>query len=245
VKQIRKRLTYANVMSTIAVFFVVGGASALAATELAKNSVGTKQLKGNAVTTGKIKKEAVAAAKIKTGAVGTSKLGPGSVTSEKLGAGSVTGEKLGAAAVDASKLGKAAVTNEKLADNSVTGAKVADGSLTGADINQGSLTQVKAANVYGVTFQEVGGPKIINASDPGIKSGGCFLVCAIEFPRDVATECSYTTSPIDQGSGSGEAAMSEAFPGGDDNTVLVVMWNDEGNLIAHDFAMTVVCPTTS
>jgi hypothetical protein len=234
VKQIRKRLTYANVMSTIAVFLVVGGASALAASQLAKNSVGTKQLKNNAVTTSKIKKEAVAAAKIKNGAVGTS----------KLGAASVTGEKLAAGSVDASKIGKGAVTNEKLADNAVNGAKVADGSLSGADINQGSLNAVKAANVYGVTFQEVGGPEIINASDPGIKSGGCFLVCAVEFPRDV-TKCSYTTSPIDQGGGSGEAAMTEAFPGSDPDTVLVVMWDDEGGLIAHDWAMTVVCPTTS
>ena len=243
-KQIRKRLTYANVMSTIAVFFVVGGASALAATELAKNSVGAKQLKSNAVVTAKIKKEAVAAAKIKNGAVGTSKLGAAAVTAEKLGAASVTGEKLAANSVDAAKIGKSAVTNEKLADNAVNGSKVADGSLTGADINQGSLNAVKAANVYGVTFQEVGGPEIVNASDPGIKSGGCFLVCAVEFPRDV-TKCSYTTSPIDQESGSGEAAMTEAFPGSDPDTVLVVMWNDEGNLIAHDWAMTVVCPTTS
>jgi len=234
VKQIRKRLTYANVMSSLAVFLVVGGATAFAAGELGKNSVGTAQLKKNAVTTAKIKKEAVAAGKIKNGAVGTS----------KLSAGSVTGEKLGAGAVDATKLGKAAVTNEKLADNAVTSAKVADSSLVGTDINQGTLNAVKAANVYGVAFQEVGGPKVINASDPGIKSGGCFLVCAVEFPRDV-TQCSYTTSSYDQGSGSGEPAMFEAFGGSDADTVLVAAFNDEGNLIAHDWAMTVVCPTTS
>ena len=40
-KQIRKRLTYANVMSSLAVFLVLGGATAFAATQLAKNSVGT------------------------------------------------------------------------------------------------------------------------------------------------------------------------------------------------------------
>ena len=233
-KQIRKRLTYANVMSSIAVFLILGGGAAFAATQLAKNSVGTKQLKSNAVTAAKIKKEAVTAAKIKNGAVGTS----------KLGASAVTSEKLAASAVDASKLGKDAVTNEKLADNAVTGAKVADGSLTGTDIAQGSLNAVKAANVYGVAFQEVGGPEIINASDPGIKSGGCFLVCAVEFPRDVS-QCSYTTTSYDQSSGSGEPAIFEAFEGGSPNTVLVVAWNDEGNLIAHDWAMTVVCPTTS
>jgi len=73
VKQIHKRLTYANVMSSIAVFLVLGGATAFAATELAKNSVGTKQLKKDAVTTAKIKNEAISNAKIKKGTIeGTS-----------------------------------------------------------------------------------------------------------------------------------------------------------------------------
>jgi hypothetical protein len=54
VKQIRKRLTYANVMSSIAVFLVLGGA-AFAAVKLPKNSVGTKQLKNNAVISAKVK----------------------------------------------------------------------------------------------------------------------------------------------------------------------------------------------
>ena len=57
-KQLRKRLTYSNVMSSIAVFLVLGGATAFAA-GLAKNSVGSKQLKKNAVTSAKIKKNAV------------------------------------------------------------------------------------------------------------------------------------------------------------------------------------------
>jgi hypothetical protein len=236
VKQIRKRLTYANVMSTIAVFLVIGGASALAATQLAKNSVGTKQLKNNAVTTAKIKKEAVTSAKLKNGAVTTGKLGASAVANGNLADGSVT----------TGKLGSGSVTNEKIGNDAVTGAKVKDGSLTGTDINQGSLTQVKAANVYGLTFAETGtgSPKLLNASDPGIKSGGCFLVCAVEFPRDVS-KCSYTAASSFTSGGSGEPAFAETFPGGEPKVVLVVMWNDEGNLTAHDFAMTVVCPTTS
>jgi hypothetical protein len=62
VKKIRHRLTYANVMSSIAVFLVLGGA-AFAAVQLPKNSVGTKQLKKKAVTTAKIKDDAVTGAK--------------------------------------------------------------------------------------------------------------------------------------------------------------------------------------
>lgn len=60
-KQIRKRLTYANVMSSIAVFVVLGGA-AVAATQLPKNSVGSKQLKKNAVVSSKVKNGSLKAA---------------------------------------------------------------------------------------------------------------------------------------------------------------------------------------
>ncbi len=61
---IRKRLTYANVMSSIAVFLVLAGGTAFAASQLGKNSVGSKQLKKNAVTAAKIKKGAVTGAKV-------------------------------------------------------------------------------------------------------------------------------------------------------------------------------------
>jgi hypothetical protein len=52
-------------MSTLAVIIALGGASAFAATQLAKNSVGSKQIKKNAVTAAKIKKNAVIGAKVK------------------------------------------------------------------------------------------------------------------------------------------------------------------------------------
>jgi hypothetical protein len=64
----RPKLTYANVMATIAVFIALGGTS-YAAFKLPKNSVGAKQLKKNAVLTAKIKKEAVTAAKVKKGSL--------------------------------------------------------------------------------------------------------------------------------------------------------------------------------
>ena len=45
-KQLRQRLTFANVVSCIALFVALGGVS-YAATQLPKNSVGAKQLKRN------------------------------------------------------------------------------------------------------------------------------------------------------------------------------------------------------
>src|SRR4051794_2415107 len=57
-------LTYANVVSTLCLFLLLGGGAAFAANKLAKNSVGSKQLKKNAVTAAKIKAGAISAAKV-------------------------------------------------------------------------------------------------------------------------------------------------------------------------------------
>jgi hypothetical protein len=53
---LRRHLTYANVAASLALFLALGGA-AYAATQLPKNSVGTKQLKNGAVTASKIAKQ--------------------------------------------------------------------------------------------------------------------------------------------------------------------------------------------
>ena len=67
-KKITKRLSYANVMATLAVFCVLGGGAAVAA-GLKKNSVGKKQIKSNAVVTKKIADGAVTTNKIADNAV--------------------------------------------------------------------------------------------------------------------------------------------------------------------------------
>ncbi len=68
--RIRNRLTYANVMATVAVFIAFGG-SAYAATQLKANSVGTKQIKNDAVTGEKLKDGAVTGSKIDLASIGT------------------------------------------------------------------------------------------------------------------------------------------------------------------------------
>ena len=63
-RKIRPQLTYANVVATLALFVALGGASAFAATQLAKNSVGSRQLKSKSVTTGKLALNAVNGSKV-------------------------------------------------------------------------------------------------------------------------------------------------------------------------------------
>jgi hypothetical protein len=50
---LRGRLSYANVMATIAVFIALGG-SALAATQLGKNTVGARQIKNHSISLAKL-----------------------------------------------------------------------------------------------------------------------------------------------------------------------------------------------
>lgn len=88
-KQIRKRLTYANVMSSLAVFLILGGATAFAAIK----KVGANEIKANSIKTGKIVKEAVVTGKIKKGAVTESRIADGAVTTNKIANDAVTGEK--------------------------------------------------------------------------------------------------------------------------------------------------------
>jgi len=63
--KLRSRLTYANAMSTIAVFVALGGGAY--AVSVPRNSVGTAQLKANAVTAAKVKNRSLLAADFKRG----------------------------------------------------------------------------------------------------------------------------------------------------------------------------------
>jgi hypothetical protein len=66
-RNLRSKLTYANVMVSILAFCVLGGGTAFAAMQVPGNSVGTEQLKKGAVTPGKLSS---AAKDAMTGAVG-------------------------------------------------------------------------------------------------------------------------------------------------------------------------------
>jgi hypothetical protein len=81
--RLRGKLTFANVVSFLALFFALGG-FAFAATHLSKNSVGTNQIKKNAVVT----------SKIKNGAVTGAKLANGTITGAKVQSGSLTGSQI-------------------------------------------------------------------------------------------------------------------------------------------------------
>lgn len=164
-QRIRAKLTYSNVVATLALFLVLAGGSAFAAKQmLPKNSVGTKQIKNGAVAAAKLKNGSVTAGKLAAGSVGTSKLAGGAVNTEKLASGAVTAGNIGPGAVTSgaianqavgtSKLATGAVANGNLANDAVTSNKVKDGSLTSADVAPNTFL---ATNGTAVNAEKLGG----------------------------------------------------------------------------------------
>jgi hypothetical protein len=138
-RRLRERLTYSNVVATLALFIALGGASAYAVGRLPTRSVGAKQLRPGAVTADKIRKHAVTAPKLEAKAVKSGKLANGAVKEAKLANGSVT--------------------NSKLGNGAVTAEKIAPGAVTGAQLDEGSLTEVpSAARATSAAFAESANP---------------------------------------------------------------------------------------
>lgn len=134
-KQIRKRLTYANVMSSLAVFLILGGATAFAAVQ----KIGANEIKANSIKTGKIVKEAVTAGKIKAGAVTESRIADGAVTTNKIADNAVTTNKIANDAVTGDKVKEStlgevpnAANAQKLGGQSPTAFASAAGGIKGA-----------------------------------------------------------------------------------------------------------------
>jgi hypothetical protein len=137
----RPKLSYSNVIATIALFVALGGAAVAAG--LPKKSVGPQQLKPGAVTTKALHRKAVTSGKIAPKAVTAGKLGPFAVLPGNLGNGVITAEKLGDGSVIASKIKNGVVTTNKLNNGAVSTTKLGDGAVTSAKIDNGAVNSNK------------------------------------------------------------------------------------------------------
>ena len=86
--KLRANLTYANVVSSLSLFIVLGGGAYAAAT-LPTNSVGTKQLKNNAVTTDKVKNHTLLGIDVKHDSLRGGAIGPNAIGQSELANGAV------------------------------------------------------------------------------------------------------------------------------------------------------------
>src|SRR5829696_611201 len=135
---IRSHLSFANLVSLMALFVALGGTT-YAAVTLPKNSVGQKQIKKRAVRGKHINRNAVSASKIQANAISGTKIADGTVFSADLGDNSVGSSELGDNSVGSSELGDNAVGSSEIANDAVGSDEVTDGSLTEGDLAPGLL----------------------------------------------------------------------------------------------------------
>lgn len=154
---VRKRVTYSNVIATMALFIALGGIAVAAG--LPRNSVGPRQLKRGAVTAAKIRKQAVTSGKLAPksvingklaeNSVGPGNIGNGAVTTAKLAANSVIASTIKNGVVTTNKLDNEAVTTAKLGKESVATVKLGNESVTSAKLGKGSVTAAKLSDEIG------------------------------------------------------------------------------------------------
>jgi hypothetical protein len=146
-RTIRNHLTYANVISSLALLIALGMGSAYAADRLAPKSVGAPELRPGAVTADKIRKNAVTAPKIKSQAVKQGKVASSAIVTEKLASGAVTGAKIAADAVTPDKIPNNSVGGEKVEESSlsqVPSAETADVAITAETSNPEAFAKVSS-----------------------------------------------------------------------------------------------------
>jgi hypothetical protein len=198
-----RRLTYANIMSTVAVvLLLVGGGAAVAG--VAKNSVTSKSIKNNAVTSIDLKDGA---------AVASADLVDNSLTGTDIDESTFSTTPKGPAGGDLT----GSYPNPSLGPNSVSSGEVADGSLGEADLGAGSVTSSELGTITlrsGTTSVPAGqwGDLIIgcNAGEIALSGGGqsgSSLMPLIRSRRGLAAE-SWVVQAFN---GAAEARPLEAY----------------------------------
>jgi hypothetical protein len=109
IRRVRKRLSYANVTATVALFVALGGAA------YAGSKIATSDIKSGAVTSKKLAKNAVRTKHIATKAVTEPKIANNAVSDRTIRNNAVGQTEIAAAAVGTGELADESVTSSKLA----------------------------------------------------------------------------------------------------------------------------------
>lgn len=128
-KQLKRHLNVATVLSFAALFMALSGAAYAATAMLPKKSVKTAHLANGSVTTLKLRNGAVTNLKLRNGAVTGVKIAPATIGSSQLANGSVRSGQLGGGVVTEGKIKNGAVTANKIGDGAVTSGKLASSFL--------------------------------------------------------------------------------------------------------------------
>ncbi|MEA2279609.1 MAG: hypothetical protein QOK21_216 [Solirubrobacteraceae bacterium] len=176
--RLRRRASFANVTSALALFVALGGTS-YAAITLPSNSVGAAQIRTGAVGTSEIRRNGVGASEINTGAVRAGEIKTGAVHGTEIASNSV-------GLVDMKK-------------DAITTAQVKDGSLEATDLSDAARASLTNAPLYRAAVNTTGAAVAGNATGASRAAAGVYTV---DFGKDVSG-CFYsaTLAAVKNGTG--------------------------------------------
>jgi hypothetical protein len=180
-RQLRQRLTFANVCSFIALAVAVSTGGAYAA-----NTVFSTDIVNGEVKTPDLAVDAVTSAKILDGGVKTADLADGGVTGQKVADDSLGAADLGPNSVGTSEIATDGVGATEVADSSIDSGEIVDNSLFSADLapNSAGSSEIAANAVdaskvanESLTLSDIAGAATNGAiSLSGIPNGRCTQV---------------------------------------------------------------------
>jgi hypothetical protein len=167
--RLRRRASFANVTSALALFVALGGTS-YAAITLPSNSVGAAQIRTGAVGASEIRRNAVGASEISTGAV----------RSGEIKTGAVHGTEIASNSVGLDDMKKDAITT----------AQVKDGSLEATDLSDAARASLTNAPLYRAAVNTTGAAVAGNATGASRTAEGVYTV---DFGKDISG-CFYSAT---------------------------------------------------
>jgi hypothetical protein len=165
-RRLRRRLTFANVCSSIALFVALGTGGAYAANTIGSDDIIDESIQSVDIKNGEVKgpdllANAVVSSKIANGTVVNADLAAGAVNSASVLDESLTSSDLATDSVGASEVAANAVGTSEVANKSLTTADIAGAAVNGAislsGIANGRCTQV----TFNVSGAQVGDSPIV------------------------------------------------------------------------------------
>lgn len=192
-KRLRRKLTYANVVSSLCLFLLLGGGAAFAASKIRSG-----QIAHGAVTTNALHQRAVSSGKLAVGAVRSNQIANRAVGRDQIAGGAIGSDQIANGAVGSEKIASDSISSNQLKPGSVQPSSIAGSSLTSAQIKPGSIEPSSLAVPLSFSAEPSGGALPLTSGSP------------VDYPLDGAT---WTQSPGEIDVVFGETKATMAYDG--------------------------------
>ncbi len=182
-RKLKDRLTYANVVSTLALFLVLTGGVVWAA------KIGSRQIARDAVKAKHVRADAIGSEELAADSVGTAELGSESVSRGKLQDNAVGSDELAPASVDATKLTENAVGPNSLQGNAVGSDQLAPDSVGTRELKIAAVEfeNISTGAVSPRIFAHVSSTGVLAENSGNVESAGRLSEgqYVVDFNRDL------------------------------------------------------------